>query len=334
MKPSKICFFEIEEWEKESLKQAFPNEDLLLDADRLQEIKIKELSHCEILSSFAFSPLNEKILKEIPKLRMIATRSTGFDHIDLNYCKQHRISVANVPAYGERTVAEHTFALILALSKNLVSSIERTRQGDFSLKGLRGEDLQNKILGVIGTGKIGKRVVEIARAFQMKILCHDLVQDKSLESQYSCRYAELNEVLKNSDILTLHVPAHTSTYHLINRSHLSLFKKGVLLINTSRGSVIETECLREGLDQNIFRGLGLDVLEYETLFRIKNKPALPLTPKELRIFNENQLLLNDSRVLITPHNAFNTRQALERILQTTVENIQAFQKGTLLNSVF
>ncbi len=333
MNKSKICFFEVEEWEKESLKKALPRESLLLCPDPLEEGTVQDFLSCEILSSFVFSPLNKKILKQMPQLRMIATRSTGFDHIDLDYCKQHRIHVANVPVYGERTVAEHAFALILALSKNLVSSIEHTRQGNFSLQGLRGEDLQNKTLGVIGVGNIGKQIIQIAQAFQMKILCHDLVQDKTLETQYSCQFVELNEVLKNSDILTLHVPAHSSTYHLINRSHLPLFKKGMILINTSRGSVIETQCLLEGLNQNIFKGLGLDVLEHEALFRNKNERDLPLNSEELSIWNANKLLLNDPRVLITPHNAFNTHQALERILQTTLENIKAFQKGTLLNSV-
>ncbi len=338
MKKKQICFFEVEDWEEKILHKAFPNRELKLFKEHLQDIDLSSIQDCEILSTFVFSSIQSSQLAQLPALKMIATRSTGFDHIDLENCKKRGIHVANVPLYGERTVAEHTFALILALQKKLVKSVERTRSGSFSLEGLRGWDLNGKTIGIIGTGNIGKHIARIAWAFEMKILAHDIVPDKSLEKQWGIKYVPFEELLKKSDIITLHVPANESTHHLIKESHLSLIKKGALLINTSRGSIVETSALVKGLASGIWAGLGLDVLENEPSIREERELLSTLFKGDsstLSTLLANEFLLHHKEnVVITPHNAFNTKEALERILYTSLLNIEEFEKGKKTNSVF
>lgn len=338
MKKGRICFFEVEKWEEEILRSRFSNQECKLFSEHLQDVDLATLQDCEVLSSFVFSILDEKTLHKLPSLKMIATRSTGFDHIDLNTCKKRGIHVANVPLYGERTVAEHTFALILALYKKIIPSVERTRGGSFSLENLRGCDLNGKTLGIIGTGNIGKHVARIAWGFEMNILAHDIAPDSSLEKAWGLKYVSLEELLENSDIITLHVPANSSTQHLIHEKHLPLIKKGALLINTARGSVVDTKALVKGITNGIFGGLGLDVLEHEPKIREERELLSTLFKgenSELSTLLANEFLLHHrENVIITPHNAFNTHEALERILLSSLQNIQDFEKGLKTNSVF
>lgn len=338
MKKGRICFFEVEKWEEEILRSRFSEQECILFSEHLQETDLVGLKDCEILSSFVFSKLDEKILDKLPSLKMIATRSTGFDHIDINVCKKRGIHVANVPLYGERTVAEHTFALILALQKKIIASVERTRAASFSLEGLRGSDLNGKTLGIIGTGNIGKHVARIAWGFEMKILACDISPDATLEKTWGLKYVPLEELLSKSDIITLHVPANANTLHLIHEKHLSIIKKGALLINTARGSIVETKTLVKGLTSGVFGGLGLDVLENEPNIREERELLSTLfqgEKSELSTLLANEYLLHHrDNVIITPHNAFNTHEALERILFSSLQNIHDFENGVKTNSVY
>ena len=281
------------------------------------------------------SKIDKQILQRIPGLKLIATRSTGYDHIPIEECKKRGIAVANVPSYGEYTVAEHTFGLILTLSRNIHKAYYRMKfSEDFSYKGLEGFDLRGKTLGVIGAGHIGLHVIKIGRGFGMNVLVTDKNQSSLLEEVLNFRYVELEELLKNSDVISLHLPYMPQTHHLINRSNLKLIKKGAILINTARGGIVETEAIIEGLDRGIFSGVGLDVLEGEQLIR-EEKEVLTEehSQDELKLLLSNHILMNREDVVITPHNAFNSREAVQRILETTRQNIEAFLAGKHLNRV-
>ncbi len=322
----KIAFFELEAWEEEYIRKALKNHDLFISRDKLTKDNLSLVKDAEILSTFIFSILNKEILSQLPNLKYIVTLSTGFDHIDTKFCKEKGIIVSNVPSYGEHTVAEHTFALILALSRKLIPSIEQTKRGDFSLEGLRGFSLYGKTLGVIGAGHIGKRVIEIAKCFGMKVLIFTKHQKGSVS---------LEQLLSSSDVITIHVPYNSDTHHLINMKNIRLFKKGSMLINTSRGGIVETQAILEGLERGILMGAGLDVLEEECNLREEKELLTNEFLKSCDIKTQllNHVLLTRNDVIVTPHNAFNSREALLQILETTVLNIQAFETGKPRNTV-
>ena len=329
----KIAFFELKEWERDIL----PGYAQQLGADVFPsevEEDLKTASEYEIISTFIYSDLSEKILKKLPNLKLIATRSTGFDHIDLNYCKKKKITVCNVPSYGENTVAEHTFALILALSRRIVEGANRVKQGGFSPTGLTGFDLNGKTIGIIGVGSIGQWVVKYAKAFGMKILGVTSSAHPKLEKKLGYQRVALKACLKQADVITLHVPYCKATHHLINRGNIKRMKKGSLLINTARGPIVETESILWALEQGILAGAGLDVLEEEE--NLDDPQALfsgYISNDNLKELVAVHLLREKPNVIITPHNAFNSKEAIERIVKTTYGNIQGFLKSELKNRV-
>ena len=294
-----------------------------------------QIKSADILVTFIHSRIDKAILSKLPKLSYIATMSTGYDHIDLAYCKKHKIKVSNVPFYGENTVAEHTMGLILAIARKLPQSIERTRKGDFSLDNLRGFDLKGKTLGVVGGGHIGLHVVRMARGFEMEVLVSDPHEDKTLAKRLGFTYANLNTLLKASDIITLHVPLNKYTEHMINKDNLKKVKKGAMLINTSRGGVVDTEALLYALDNGTISFAGLDVLEGE--FEIKEERQLISshfkTTCDLKTILQDHILLKHKNVFITPHNAFNSEEAVRRILDTTIDNVKSFIAKKPMNVV-
>lgn len=331
----KIAFFETEPWEKDYLQSRLKSFDLMFFEGKLDEDNLKNITDINVLSPFVYSIIDKKIIDSLKSLKYIATRSTGFDHIDLKTCKKNNILVSNVPTYGENTVAEHTFALILALSRKIYLSLERTKQEDFSIEGLMGFDLKGKTLGVVGTGNIGKHVIRIARGFEMQVLAYDIKKDLKLAKKLGFKYVALEQLFKNSDITTLHVPYNKSTHHLINIETLKSFKKNCYLINTSRGGICDTTALLQGLKDEIFNGLGLDVLEEECFIKEERELITPDFSKkcDLKAILENHILINQPKVIVTPHNAFNSREALVRILDATIENIKSFSKNKSTNLI-
>jgi len=325
-----MAFLEIKGWEKAFLRRRLEEEDteILFYKTKIDEIEIDELEEIDILSVFIYSEITKNILDNLPKLKLIATRSTGFDHIDLDECKKRGISVANVPYYGENTVAEHTFALILSLSRNIHKSYIRTLRGDFSIEGLKGFDLKGKTIGVIGAGRIGLHVIKIAKGFGMNVLAYDVKPNKFLSEILGFQYVSLEKLLKKSDIITIHTPYSPSTHHLINKDNIRLIKRGAILINTSRGACVDTEALIEALDEKILSGVGLDVLEGEELIK-EEKQLLYDDTKVSALANliKGHILLSRDNVVFTPHIAFYSQEALERILETTAENIKSFIEG-------
>jgi D-lactate dehydrogenase len=336
MKKTKIAFFETEQWEREYFEARLKDFDLVFFEDKLSSENLKKVLDVEILSVGIYSQLNKKTIDSFKNLKYVTTRSTGFDHIDLKSCRQKNILVSNVPSYGENTVAEHTFALILALSRKICSSWERTKKGDFSLGSLRGFDLREKVLGVVGTGNIGRHVIRIAKGFEMKILAFDIKKDQKFAKRFGFKYVPLDYLFKNSDIVTLHVPYNKATHHLINSKTLKLFKRGCYLINTARGGVCDTTALLKGLKDGIFAGLGLDVLEEECFIKEERELLSSAFRKkcDLKTVLENHILINLPNVIVTPHNAFNSREAIIRLLDTTIENIKTFIRNKPVNLLF
>jgi D-lactate dehydrogenase len=332
----KIHYFSSEKWEDEFVRAKLPNEEIIFHDGSLAAFPDLTDPDAQALCTFIESSIGEAEFARFPSLKLIATRSTGFDHIDMAAAKARSIAIANVPYYGENTVAEFAFALILALSRRIVEADERVREtGMFSLNNLRGFDLAGKTLGVIGCGHIGMHAIRMANGFGMKVISFDTHQDAELVQKFNFSYLPLEELLAASDIVTIHVPYNEHTHHLINKENIGKIKKGAYLINTARGAVIETEALIEALKNNIIAGAGLDVLEEEG--DMSDEIALLSAPhpkeEELKIVLENHYLINHPRVIVTPHLAFDTTEAVERILDTTIENIKNFSAGAPTNVV-
>ena len=329
-----IAFFEIEGWEKRFIRNNLKKHNLTFFSGTLTPENLNELKNTAILSPFIYSTLDKPVLERLPSLKLIATRSTKFDHIDIDECRKRNILVSNVPSYGENTVAEHTFGLILSLSRNLYQAFFKRMTGDFSEESLRGFDLKGKTLGVVGTGRIGLHVIRIARGFEMNVLAFDVKPNSILAEVLGFTYVPLDELLKSSHIVTLHVPYNEHTHHLINRHSFEIMRKGALLINTARGAVVDTQAMVEALGQGILSGAGLDVLEGEEL--IKEERVLFSDSNRAEVMStigRNELLLRRKDVVYTPHIAFFSREAQERILEITVRNIQSYEEGRPENIV-
>jgi D-lactate dehydrogenase len=330
----RIVFFEVEDWESEKLSQGIDGAEVQTFRGPLEKRLLPQIADASILSVFIRSEVDREVIEAMPGLRLIATRSTGFDHIDLETCNQRGVLVSNVPYYGETTVAEHAFGLILSLSRKIHQAYLRTLQGNFSLEGLRGFDLHGKTLGVVGAGHIGLHAVRIGKGFGMEVLAFDVRQDRLIAEVLDFEYVPLEELLRRSDIISLHAPLNPSTHHLINRDNLKLVKRGALLINTARGGLVETDALIWALDEGILAGAGLDVIEGEELVE-EEKQLLraPQAEEKLRMLLRQHVLLRREDVVVTPHIAFNSWEAVERILDTSVSNIRSFLEGTPQNVV-
>lgn len=330
-----IAVFEVEDWEQKAFENLARGHRLEFFSKPLKGDTPLSGVEFQALSVFIYSDLTAEVLAKFPRVRLVATRSTGFDHIDMDYCRKNGITVCNVPAYGDNTVAEHVFALLLTISHRLCEAIDRTRKGDFSSRGLQGFDLEGKILGVIGTGSIGRCVIRIARGFGMSVLGFDVKPDASFASEAGFDYVSMDRLLREADILTLHVPANKKTYHLLSREEFEKMKKGVVLINTARGMVVDVMALARALAEGKVAAAGLDVLPEEPLIQEEAELLRSFYDRkyDLERLLSGHILLNLRNVVITPHNAFNTREAVERILETTVKNIEAFTRGAPQNIV-
>ncbi|GLV54954.1 lactate dehydrogenase [Dictyobacter sp. S3.2.2.5] len=303
----------------------------------LDEVPLAELRDVEVLLPFIHSKVGPTELDAMPNLKIIATRSTGFDHIDLNETEERGITVCNVPGYGETAVAEYTFALLLNISRKVHLADSRTKRGDYTLEGLRGFDLYGRTIGVIGAGAIGLRVIRIATGFGMRVLVYDEVQRKRnrlLAEVLGFNFVQLDELLREADVVTLHAPSLPSTYHMINREALSKMKRGSYLVNTARGTLVDTHAVAWALDTGILAGVGLDTFEGEEFLQREEELLGESGAEEkLRMLVQNNMLQRRPNVIITPHMAFNSNEALLRILDTTIENVQAFLTGDPQNVV-
>ncbi len=335
----KVHFFETEDWERLYLEKKIKDLNLGVEVEftkePLDDTNVHLYKDTDIAIVFIYSKMKKEVLQQMPNLKLIITRSTGYDHIDTEYTSKNGITVCNVPGYGNNTVAEYTFALILALARKFRPMIERTSKGIFSRDGLTGIDLMGKTIGVIGAGRIGKHVIRIAYGFGMKILVYDRTKDQDLIEKYGVEYVGLEDLLRMSDIVTLHVPYSKSTHHLINRFNIKLMKLDAMLINTSRGPVVEMEAIVQSLKEGrLAGGVGLDTFEAEEVLieeeylKRDDIPAIKLK-KALESF----YILHSENVIVSPHNAYNTKDALYRILDITIDNLKSFLEGNPKNTV-
>lgn len=332
----KIAFFEAKEKDKEYFRKQFEGKAELLFFDTsINDDICPRINDVDILALYAFSPVTKKMLDCFSHLKFIATMSTGFDHIDIEECKIRNVKVSNVPTYGEITVAEHAFALIFAISRKIIESRNRVKDGNFSAEGLTGFDLCGKTLGVIGVGNIGSHTIRIAKGIGMNVLGFKKTPDPKLSEELGFKFTDMDTLLSSSDIITLHVPYSSETHHLISTEQFGKMKDGVVVINTARGAVIDTKALLTALDSKKVQAAGLDVLEGEPLLREEQELLLKTEVKQEDLLSviENHMLLNHPNVLITPHNAFNSVEALDRIIKTTEENIASFMENKQINIV-
>lgn len=333
----KISFYGIWPEMKEYVRAKMRDFAVSVSSDKINEQNPRP--DTDILAVFIEAPVTKKMMDKMPRLKMIAAMSTGFDHIDLAAAKQRKIPVCNVPTYGENTVAEHAMALILGLTRKLFPSVKRVKEGVYDFHGLRGVDLKGKTLGVIGTGHIGAHVIKMANGFDMNIVAMDAFPNKELEKKLGFKYVTLAKLLAESNIISLHTPLLPTTYHLINKKNIKKIKKGAYLINTARGALVDPEALVWALQNNQLAGVGLDVLEDEGF--VQNEEAMikaacggkKNAECKMRTNLMNNLIIDHPNAIVTPHNAFNSVEALKRIVDVTADNIKSFANGEMKNDV-
>lgn len=331
--PEKLTLFETQDWEKESfvvkLKEKvlkeFPALEIEFQAEPLRPsnaLNFKDTSIAIIASS---SFISEEVLDTLLSLKLIITRTTGMDHIDLLTCQKRGIQVSNVPFYASITVAEHTFALIFALARKLRKNLEKLQAFDFSRTGLLGMDLYGKTLGVIGTGNIGSHLCRIGFGIGMRVLAYDINESEELKEKYKVTYTSLVNLLLESDVITVMVPYYNKSHHLINLENIKLVKEKAMLINTARGPVVDTKALIWALENGKLQGgLALDVFEGERI--LMNKSYLyEQIPSEL---SQKALLtlhlLKFPNVIFTPHIAYFTEEAMERLIDWVIDDLKSF----------
>lgn len=279
---------------------------------------------------FVNDTANEEVIRIMSdnKVKILALRCAGFNNVDLAAAAKYHLPVVRVPAYSPYAVAEHTVALMLALNRKIPRAAWRTRDGNFSLNGLLGFDMYGKTVGIIGTGKIAKVLIGILRGFGMKVLAYDIYPDHEFAQEHQVTYTTLDELYRESDIVSLHCPLTEQTKYLINDYSISKMKDGVMIINTGRGQLIHTTALIEGLKSKKIGSAGLDVYEEESEYFFEDKSD--------RIIDDDVLarLLSFNNVIVTSHQAFFTEEALDNIAETTLNNIADFiHKKPLINEV-
>jgi D-lactate dehydrogenase len=330
----KIAVFEAEERERNAFEKLKAKHNVVFVSEPLKPGMIRH-TDADVISTFIYSEMGAAVIDQFPDLKLIATRSTGFEHIDAIRCKERDIAISNVPVYGSKTVAEHVFALLLSIGHRMPEAIARAQRGHFSPFGLQGFDLADKTFGVIGTGAIGRHVIQIARGFDMNVVAFDVRPDEAFAAQGGFKYVSQDELLAVSDIVTLHVPSMPSTHHLIREETIAKMKTGVVILNVSRGDLIETSALIQALTTGKIAAAGLDVLPDEPMIREEAQLINSIfgNENELRTLVANHILLRMRNVIITPHSAFNTKEAVDRIVGTTVDNISAYLAGNPQNIV-
>jgi D-lactate dehydrogenase len=303
-----ILFLDVEQADQSLVLEHFPDSTFEMGNVQNEEL-VETCKHAAVISCFITTPFSRAVIEKLPKLKLLCTRSVGYDHIDLDACGERGIVVCNVPDYGSHVIAEHVFALLLSTLRHIREGEERTESGTFDYHGLRGIALKGKTIGILGTGKIGRKVATIAHGFEMSILATDQCRTLELENTYGVRYVSLEELLKQSDILTLHIPATKETTHLLDDKAFALMKDSAILVNTARGSLIDSQALLKALESGKIAHALLDVLEHE------------------QNFEENKALIKHPKVVTTPHIAFYADDSMRNMYLDTFQSIEQWQKG-------
>lgn len=317
---SRITFFSTQAYDKVFFEKY--NTDFGYELDffdtQLNEQTVKLISNTDVICVFVNDVVNAAVIQQLAerKVRIIALRCAGFNNVDLEAAKKYNLKVCRVPAYSPEAVAEHAMAMILTLNRKTHKAYNRVREQNFSLNGLLGFDLHGKTVGIIGTGNIGKAFAKIIKGFGCKVLAFDIVTNSEME-QDGVTFVSLETIFKESDIISLHCPLNEKTKHLIDKKSLSMMKDHVMIINTSRGGLIETACVIEGLKEGKIGYLGIDVYEQEEKLFFRD------LSEDIIQDDAIQRLMSFPNVLVTAHQAFFTNEALTQIALVTFNNIES-----------
>lgn len=333
MKVNKIAFFECDRQRREFFKQHLDAYQLKFFAENLSKEHLPELADCQVISVVNYSPVSRDIVDHLPATKLIAVGCTGYNNVDVKACEQKGILVSNTPGYSDDAVAEHTITLMLMLLRNAHKVYMRAKENNFSWNGVIGNTLKGKTVGIIGTGKIGLKVIKLLNSFGVNILASSSHKKLDKAAELGFKYAPLEEVLSASDIISLHLAANKDTYHFINQERIALFKKNALLINTSRGEVLDSKALIWALDRQIIRGAALDVLEEEKVCQENCLLQADITPEKLEKYALNQHLLHREEVLITPHVGWYTEESIQDMFNIHLANILSYINGNPENLV-
>lgn len=321
----RIAVFSTKSYDKDYLDKANEGKHELVYFESTLSLKAVKLAEgFDAVCVFVNDQLTREVVDALSAMNigLIVLRCAGFNNVDIESTVRNNITVLRVPAYSPNAVAEHAVALILALNRKTHKAYNRVREGNFSIERLSGFDLAGKTTGVIGTGKIGATFARIMKGFGCKIVAHDLYPNKELIAE-GVEYLSLEEVFRQSDIVSLHCPLTPETHHLINKNTLQYMKKGAMLINTSRGKLVDTEAVIGALKDGSLGYLGIDVYEQEEKLFFKDLSDL--------IIHDDKIarLMTFPNVLITAHQAYFTDNALTQIAMTTIRNISDFEKGVI-----
>lgn len=326
----KVAIFDSHNFERETLNEAnneFQYELKFFELRLTKETALLAKSF-DCVCAFANDKMDEEVLEILSQegIKLIALRSAGFNHVDLIAAKKLNIKVVRVPEYSPYSVSEYAVGLILCLNRKIHKAYNRVREGNFSLDGLVGFDLHGKTIGVIGTGRIGQSFVRIMRGFGCHVLAYDLYPDQNFAQEVGIKYMSFNEVIENSDVISLHLPLSKDSIHLINEQVFARMKKGSILINTGRGGLVDTKALIKSLKSGSLGGAGLDVYEEEEKVFFQDHSG--------QILQDDVLarLMSFPNVLLTSHQGFLTREALMNIASTTFKSIHEFEKGVPLKN--
>ena len=321
----KVAIFDTHSFEREILESAASGKHELLFLDvRLSEQTAILAAGMDVACLFANDSGSPEVLKKLSDqgIKHLALRSAGYNHVNLEAASSLGLKVANVPEYSPYSVAEHTVAMILALNRKLIRANQRIRELNFSLDGLVGFDLNGRTVGVVGLGRIGSVVAKILHGFGCRILGFDTAPNTDLTNRYGVRYVDIDTICRESDILTLHTPLTEDTRHLVNAERLALMKPGVMLINTSRGGLVDTKAVIQSLKRRHVGYLGIDVYEEEAGLFFEDHSGEDMLQDDII-----SRLMTFKNVLITSHQAFLTATALSNIAETTMQNISAWESG-------
>lgn len=318
----RIAFFSTKSYDRQYFDACNKEQDIIYIETQLNEQTVALAEGCDAVCAFVNDVLNKKVIAELARLniKLIAMRCAGYNNVDLEAAKNNGISVVRVPAYSPYAVAEHALALIMTLNRKTHKAYNRVREGNFSLEKLTGFDLYGKTVGVIGTGKIGQIFCDIMLGMGCKVLAFDIIANKELVAK-GVEYLPLVDLFPQCDIISLHCPLSEQTRHIINAETLGMMKQGSMLINTSRGALVDTKATIEALKTGRLGYLGIDVYEQEEkLFFTDWSEAVIQDDVIMR-------LMSFPNVLITAHQAFFTEEALEQIAEVTLNNIKAYETG-------
>lgn len=325
----KILFYDTKSYDKNSFEkelQNFPG----IEIDYLKTDLVPRTASLaegfDAVCAFVSSDVNAEALRILHEkgVKLVLMRCAGFNNVDLEAARQLGIRIMRVPGYSPEAVAEHAMALALACNRRLYKAYNKVRENDFSLSGLMGFNFYQKTAGIIGTGKIGAAMCRICRGFGMKVIAYDVYENESLKDFVT--YVSLEELLAQSDLISLHCPLMDNTYHMVNIETIRKMKDGVILVNTSRGALVKTADLIEGIRMHKFAGVGLDVYEEETNNVFEDRSD------EILEHSTTARLLSFPNVMITSHQGFFTEEALGAIAQTTLQNAMDYLDGKASNN--